>query len=378
MRRRHYRGVRAWYAGKNPPDEEILSAVEEADGDSQVLYSHPTQEDAGEYVEIMRELYSKMDSLKRNPLDFRTWTEQDGMDTFLGVLLDLAPADMRARVQILQKIGTFKFRAVDSPEDKKAKVSAVFAESGEVDYKVGLSAQAKKLAAIWSPQGDSLLSHIIFQPAQAGRVLSDRLSPANDTPLRLIGHPFTDVRSTVLQPLAEAETVAYERDSEIHLVLGVRPILRNWDQDASTSGGCERINLLETLLLHELVELYLDEVQPELDPLISHIIASTFERYLKGTLLNVAVEDFFLNWPPFSPAEMEERKTLELEQQLQEASGFLGYEPIPEDEDDNLDDLPMDPSGPVPKKKVTKKKVAKKKTGAEKVVKKKKVPKKKL
>ena len=92
----------------------------------------------------------------------------------------------------------------------------------------------------------------------------------------------------------------------------------------------------------------------------------------------IAVEDFFLNWPPFSPAEMEERKTLELEQQLQEASGFLGYEPIPEDEDDNLDDLPMDPSGPVPKKKVTKKKVAKKKTGAEKVVKKKKVPKKKL
>ena len=377
MRRRQYRGVRAWYAGKNPPDEEVLSAVEEADGNSQVLYSHPAQEDDGEYVEIMKGLYSKMDSLKRSPLDFRTWTEQDGMDTFLEVLLDLAPADMRARVQILQKIGAFKFRAADSPDDKKAKVSAVFAESGEDDYKVGLNTQARKLALIWSPQEDSLLSYIISQPAQAGRVLSDRLSPANDTPLRLIGHPFTDVHSTVLQPLAEVETVAYERDSEIHLVLGVRPILENWDQDASVSGGCEQINLLETLLLHELVELYLDEAQPELDPLISHIIASTFERYLKGTLLNVAVEDFFLNWPPLSPAEMEERKTLELEQQLEEASGFLGYEPIPEDEDDDLDDLPMDPSGPASKKKVTKKKVVKKKTGTKKVVKKKKAPKKK-
>ena len=58
-------------------------------------------------------------------------------------------------------------------------------------------------------------------------------------------------------------------------------------------GGCKQITLLETLLLHELMELVLEEEQPDLDPLVAHIIASTFERYLKSNILSVAVEDFF-------------------------------------------------------------------------------------
>ena len=55
-----------------------------------------------------------------------------------------------------------------------------------------------------------------------------------------------------------------------------------------------------------MVELVIDETNPELSVLDSHIVASTFERYLKGTMLNVAVEDFFLDWPPLSDAEIEE------------------------------------------------------------------------
>ncbi len=346
--------------------------------DAQVLYDHANEENEGEYADIMKGVYDKMDTLKRSPVDFRTWTEEDGLETFLEVLFDFGSADLRERVQILQKTGTFKFRAVDGPDEKKAKISAVFAEPEEDDYKSGLSGQARKLGAIWIPQEDSLLSFIIAQPAQTGRVLSDRLSPTNPTPLRLIGHPFNDVHSATLKPLVETETVAYEKDSEIHLVLDVHPILENWDQDASVSGGCEQISLMEALLLHEIVEVFLDETQPELDPLIAHIIASTFERYLKSTILNVAVEDFFLNWPPLSSAELEERKRAELEQQLEEASAFLGEEPVPDEEDDDLDDLPMDTARPArPKKKVAKKKVGKKKTSTDKEAKKKVVKKKK-
>lgn len=71
--------------------------------------------------------------------------------------------------------------------------------------------------------------------------------------------------------LAESKTVAYERDSAIHLVTDVREVLENWDPDAEGAGGCEQFSLLDALLLHE------DD--PKIDILDAHIIATTFERY---------------------------------------------------------------------------------------------------
>ena len=334
--------VRAWYAGRTPPDDELIASVEEADDGGTVLYDHEAANSEGEYADVVRGLYDKMDTLKRNPLDFRTWTEEDGFETFLTVLFDFGPDDLRERVQILQKTGSFKFRQVDTPDDKKAKISAIFADPEEDDHKAGISSQARKLGATWMPKEGTLLHSIILQPAQVGRQLSDRLNPTNVAPFRLVGHPFEDVHSKILKPLAAAKTVAYERDSEIHLVTQVSPILANWDADSSVSGGCEIVTLLEALLLHELVELVIDETQPDLDPLISHIIASTFERYLKSTALGVAVEDFFLTWPTLSSAELEERRNSELAEQLAAASAFLGEEDAPEEDEEDLEDLPMD------------------------------------
>ena len=350
------RPVRAWYAGRKPPDGEVINSVEEADEHGQVLYDHSAAENEGEYAEVVKGLYDKMDTLKRNPLDFRTWTEEDGFETFLTVLFDFGPSDIRERVAILQKTGTFKFRQIDSPDDKKAKISAIFADPEEDDHKAGISSQARKLGAVWTPKEGTLLNSIISQPAQVGRQLSDRLNPASDTPLKLIGHPFEDVHSEILKPLVESETVAYERDSEIHLVTDVSPILANWDADSSVAGGCEIVTLLEALLLHELVELVLDEAEPDLDPLICHIITSTFTRYLKSTALGVAVEDFFLTWPNLSSAELEERRNSELAEQLAAASAFLGEEDVPDEDYDDLDDLPVDTAKGVAKKKKTSKK----------------------
>ena len=104
----------------------------------------------------------------------------------------------------------------------------------------------------------------------------------------------------------------------------------------------------------------------------------------------VAVEDFFLAWPNLSSAELEERRNSELAEQSAAASAFLGEEDAPDEEDEDLDDLPMDPSGPMARKKkaTSKKKVVKKrssddkgdkkskeaKPGMKKVVKKKKRP----
>jgi len=367
--KRGCRAARAWYGSKNPPVEDILAAVEAIDPDTQILYDHTTEEE-GEYDTIVKGLYDRMDSLKRNATEFRTWTEEDGMEAFFEVLTDVAPAELRSRVQILQHLGVFKFRKMDGPDEKKTKISAVFAApGGDEDYKTLLRSQAKRLSAIWVPKPDSLLEFIISQPAQVGRVMADRLSPTNEQPLKLIGHPFTEVRSTELQALAESKTVAYEKEGEIHLLMAVRPVLENWDQDAASSGGCEQFSLLDALLLHEVAEVILDETG-ELEPLEAHIIASTFERYLKGEMLNVAAEDFFLAWPPLSNQEIAERSKAGLAQQLEEMSAFMGEDEVPDDLDDDLDDLPMDTEVSAPKKKVkVKKKIVRTKDGKKKIVK---------
>ena len=97
---------------------------------------------------------------------------------------------------------------------------------------------------------------------------------------------------------------------------------------------------LDTLLLHELVELILDETTPDLSSLNSHIVATTFERYLKGTMLKVGVEDFFLEWPTLSEVEIEERQAAYKRQEIEELTAYFAEEEAPADDD--LDDLPLD------------------------------------
>jgi len=355
---------RPWYPGRTEPDEEIIALFDSADPSPQILYD---QADAaastGKYADAMRGIYDKMDSLKRSPDAFRSWTEEDGLVTFYDTLLDLAPSDMRGRVQILQQLGEFKFRAGTTGDDKKKQIAAVFAPQGEdEDPHIVSSSRARRLGALWTPPAESLLGHIIARPAQVGRVLSDRLNPANTEPFRLIGHEFKEVRSTVLQPIAEARLAAFERAGEIHIIPAMDAKLDQWNADAG-SVGVESISLLEAFLLHEFAELVLDEAQPDLTPLASHIVATSLERYLKETMVTVAVEDFFLDWPPLSTAEEEERAEKLLAEELAEAEAMFAEEGPPDDLDDDLDDLPMDPTAktPLKKKKVAKKKVAKKK-----------------
>lgn len=366
QRQRH---LRAWYGSNTPPDAEIMDYIARLDPEPEVI--HDNEEDhEGTFDEQIKGIYDKMDSLKRNPGDFRRWSEEDGLETFFKTMLDLGPEDMRSRVKILQQLGDFRFRTGDGPQEKKEKISAVFAESDNDDPRNVFASQAKRLGAIWSPHADSLLEYIIAKPALIGRVLSDRLNPARGAPLRWLGHPFEEVRSTELQPIADAKVVAYEADGDIHLITAVAPVLANWDEDGAGS-GCEQISLLEALLLHELVEVVVHETLPDLPALTAHLIASTFERYLKGNLLSVAIEDYFLSWPPLSMAEQKERREAELEQQLEAARAHFEEEEIPDFIEEDIDDLPVDESmTPVKTRKKKKKAVGKKPTAKAKVKKK--------
>ena len=98
----------------------------------------------------------------------------------------------------------------------------------------------------------------------------------------------------------------------------------------------------------------------------------------------MAVEDFFLTWPNLSVAELEERRDAELARQLTAASAFLGEEDFPDEDVDDLDDLPLDTFKPTAGKKSSKvrkktsgggeRKPTEKNPGKKKVVKKKKRP----
>jgi hypothetical protein len=266
-------------------------------------------------------------------------------------------------VAILQQFGQFKFRAADGPDEKKQKIASIFVEpDDEEDYKSIRRIQVRKLSDSWVPNEGSLLDYMINQPAQVGRVLSDRLSPTTEKPFKIIGHPFLEVRSTDLQDIAASKTVAYERESAIHILTDVCEVLEQWDADAEGAGGCEQFTLLDALLLHEIVEMLLREEDPEIDVLNGHIIATTFERYLKDTLLSVACEDFFLAWPQPSSQEIAEQQKAEMEEQQAAFAAFLDDEEPPDDLDDDIDDLPMDTNvaPPVKKKKVARKKAAEK------------------
>ncbi len=133
-------------------------------------------------------------------------------------------------------------------------------------------------------------------------------------------------------------------------------VLESLDADAVGAGVCEQLSPLDTLLLPEVVKLWLREEDPEIDVLDAHIIATTFERYLKDTLLNVVVGDFFLSWPQPSAQEIAEQQEAEMEEQLKAVAAFLDDEDAPDDLDDDVDDLPLDAEATLPKKK---KKVAK-------------------
>lgn len=337
----------AWYGSRTPPEDAIIEAaeaVEQATNGSTILYDHETHE--GEWAEVVSRIYNEMDSLKRHPAEFRTWTAEDGMAAFFQALLDYVPTDIRSRVAILQQFGQFKFRAADGPDEKKQKIASIFVEpDDEEDYKSIRRIQVRKLSDSWVPNEGSLLDYMINQPAQVGRVLSDRLSPTTEKPFKIIGHPFLEVRSTDLQEIPASKTVAYERESAIHIVTDVCEVLEQWDADAEGAGGCEQFTLLDALLLHE--------EDPEIDVLNGHIIATTFERYLKDTLLSVACEDFFLAWPQPSSQEIAEKQKAEMEEQQAAFAAFLDDEDPPDDLDDDIDDLPMDINvvPPVKKKK---------------------------
>ena len=306
----------AWYGADAPASNDIISIAEVAEQNAEgpeILYDNTIEK--GDFSHKVARICELLNKLHEKPEALRSWEKLDGFSNFLLTLIDRAPTDIRGYALILQRFGSFIFSDNDSSKEKKNKINAVFCTEEETSIYSHIRDRAKLLNAIWYPHEGSLLDHIIRDPAKVAQAILNRLSFSKGGQFRIISHPFRHVRSKDLQGLAEAKTVAYQRGSDIHLISEVFQTLDKWDED-SLVGGVEQATLLDALLLHEMTELLLRENEPDICPLDAHIIASTFERYLKGPFLTLAVDDFFIDWPKPLGIEVAELQRREMSQQI--------------------------------------------------------------
>ncbi len=306
----------AWYGSELPASEDVISIAEAAEKDAggpEILYD--SSKDEGAFKEVIERIFELLNLLREQPEVLRAWDKLDGLSTFILTLIDRVPTDIRGYASILQRFGSFDFDAADSSEKKKEKIISVFTFEEETSIYSQIRDRAKLLGDIWEPRSDSLLHHIVSRPSWTGKIVGDRLKCLENGGFRIIGHSFKNVRSENLKGLSETRTVAYQRDSDIHLILDACSVLNKWDE-ASWNGNVKQATLLDTLLLHEIVEMILRENESEISPIDAHIVASTFERYLKGPLLTIAVEEFFLNWPKPLGVEVAELQEKEMNQQM--------------------------------------------------------------
>jgi two-component system, chemotaxis family, chemotaxis protein CheY len=284
------RGTRAWYGGKEPPSTDALDLLELTDSETQLLYSLSPEGESGDYAKRMQALRQHL----HTPALFGSWNTERSHMQFFKTLLDYAP-HMPMRFQMLLALGTFKPSWRDDPQSFKQQIENFFAPfAGDYDALI-FEHVAKQLPALWTPHPDGLLDHLLHRPAVFGQILGDRLDPDEGHALKIIGHTFADVDPATLRKLVQTQTIAYERKGEIRFNMAVCHTLAEWEEDPT-----QEFDLLDTLLLHELVEVALDE-SSGLAPLPAHIVATTFERCLKDSILAMAIEVFFIDWQPKAP-----------------------------------------------------------------------------
>ena len=282
-------GSRAWYGGKTPPSRESLDeAIAEETASERVFALEPGV--------LYGSLTGSRQSIRGKMADsgfFEDWTPERGFYELYYALHNLT-SSLNERLHILGKIGRFRLDSSEPKEEIRAKIQAVFPSKVE-SAPEEMADLARKLQEVWEPLSYSALDFIIHHPENVGRLLADRLDPDEASPLYIIEHSFEGADGSVLQAIAQTRTVAYERPSEIHLIGPIRDFLDSWDRKPDGSESGNTVTLFETLLLHELVEVVLDETA-DLNPLSAHIIASMFEHCLRDEDLSLAVKAFFQDW----------------------------------------------------------------------------------
>ena len=322
---------RFWYGGKAMLEPTALDCLEAADPKPVLAYDQQNGRQIGRLEGLMTKLRSKLLALQPQAAMRPAPNPDKRLEQFLRALAHFCETP-KDRLEILKHTGIFHFRRGESVEARKARIVAAVADPDEATDPDACRHQVRRLTELWSPRHDSLLDAIINRPVEAGRTLAKRLDAGHPGRLAIVTTSVDKADHSVQYPLIETRTVAYEREGVIHLVAGLQEFLEEWEagkhdeeEDTRSKGA---FSVFETLILHELVEVVVEEAS-DLDPLSAHVIASTFERSLRGAALSLAAEDYCTQWESaLQPAETAiEVKELEIDFDV-------------DGDDDEADDIP--------------------------------------
>ncbi len=276
--------VRFWYRGKTSPQvEDVLSMINTSPTSTTVFDGDTVQ---GDYATLVSGITDALAALQRLQLPMQADTTQSRQQQFLFSLLGMT-SEARERVDLLKQLGSFIFRRSETKQDRQRRLRVAVADLGDLD----LPAQVKELMAIWRPHPKSFLDALLQRPADAGRMLTRRLTARGAAALKIVCHDLDCLSADQQQAFVRNGVVACFHQGSIHLLGGVGEFLRPIDGGQVGHG----LSALQLLLAHELVEDLLKD-STDLDSTASHVVASTFERCLGGSALLMAVESFFVEW----------------------------------------------------------------------------------
>lgn len=190
----------------------------------------------------------------------------------LNVLYD-AVDGVAARVRMLGQLGEFHFRRSETPDARRAQLTAILEPTPSDE-------QAAGLMKIWRPHTSSLLDTLLRRPAEAARLLSRGSTP------RIVSHPLPSLGAESRQVFIKEGLVAWRTDDALHLAADVATFLR--------ACGDPRMSALHLLLLHNRAMTHLDGEQ--VDSNARDLVAAVFCRCLSPDALPLAIESFFVEW----------------------------------------------------------------------------------
>lgn len=269
--------------------------AEAADGQPECLYEVVEGVEEGEWVAVVQSVRARLEAVRDNPGSLRAYSAERSGAVYAATLFDLGRT-RQERARLLQQVGALTFDTAN--EELKSRAAQALADREGGQGPEAWAALARELGDLWQPRG--LLDSIFTDPAAVAEAVIGRLDRQHAKPLVVWGHRFADVSRSLLEPLAEAHTVAYEREAEIHVVTSIREALNAWDADTQLEVGPESFSLVEVLVIHEVLEVVLEETT-RLDPSAAHLVAATFGRCLRDTMLDLAVEAFCLDWLESAP-----------------------------------------------------------------------------
>lgn len=328
---------RCWHSGTATPEPTVLDELEAADPNPRCAYDQEAGRQIGPWVNMMTQLRGRLRGLQPQATMRLAPNLEKRLHQLLLAVARSCETSMD-RLAVLKSTGTFHFRRGESAEIRKSKLQSIVADPA--DEAEEATRQVRLLMEIWSPRNDSLLDSIINRPVEAGRTLSKRLDSEHEARLSIFTRSANKMDHGVQHPLIESRSVAYERGGAIHLLDGLQEYLNDW-QAGEEEKAKKGFTLFETLILHELVELILEDTSPELDHLSSHVIASTLEHCIHGDAVARAVADYCDRWAEdLRPAAVSDEVEMD-ETQLQERlDAEIQVRELDDDAEDGAEDIP--------------------------------------